>query len=312
MKNMDDQDFLNVEDPRLEGARYASGDLSDCQEDDYVGGVVSEEDKYGGSMASLDNLGLESDLEGNYSLSSEEKPLAVDESEENDENDLDESDFSQEFTSDLDINSSEFSSELDSVDFDSLNLLNSDDDIKHGLNNEEENESNFFSSSKQPDDTFSDLETAQLDKNEKIETSILDEEVRQDDYEEDVWDSEDFTSSDTLSDFKEDGLADVEFPSFENKESFSSSQSSLGIDLFGDIPIEVSVELGRTKMSLKDVLNLTEGYIVTLDHLVGEPLDLFVNGQIVAKGEVVALDNNYGLRVTEVIVSKSLHSKQRG
>ena len=67
----------------------------------------------------------------------------------------------------------------------------------------------------------------------------------------------------------------------------------------------VSVELGRSQISLKEVLDLSEGSIVELQRLVGEPLDLVVNGQIIAQGEVVAIDNNYGLRITNVIARSS-------
>lgn len=70
--------------------------------------------------------------------------------------------------------------------------------------------------------------------------------------------------------------------------------------VFSNIPVNVSVELGRAKVSLKEVFELTEGAIIELERLVGEPLDLVVNGQIVARGEVVAVDNNYGFRVTTV------------
>lgn len=61
------------------------------------------------------------------------------------------------------------------------------------------------------------------------------------------------------------------------------------------------MELGRSHVSLKEVFELSEGSIIELERLVGEPLDLVVNGQVVAQGEVVAIDNNYGLRVTNVI-----------
>jgi flagellar motor switch protein FliN/FliY len=65
--------------------------------------------------------------------------------------------------------------------------------------------------------------------------------------------------------------------------------------------VNLSVELGRSQISLKEVFELTEGSIIELERLVGEPLDLVVNGQIVAQGEVVAIDNNYGLRVTNIV-----------
>lgn len=70
----------------------------------------------------------------------------------------------------------------------------------------------------------------------------------------------------------------------------------------GDIPVQVTVELGRTQMTLRDVLDLQEGSIIELDRLAGEPLDLKVGGQTIAQGEVVAVDGYYGLRITNVIV----------
>jgi len=72
----------------------------------------------------------------------------------------------------------------------------------------------------------------------------------------------------------------------------------------GDIPVEVSVELGRTHMSLKEILDLKEGSIIELDRLAGEPLDLKVSGQLVAQGEVIAIDDYYGLKISNVLLNK--------
>ena len=65
-----------------------------------------------------------------------------------------------------------------------------------------------------------------------------------------------------------------------------------------EIPIQVSVELGHAKLTLREIVELAEGSIIELDRLAGEPLDLKVGGQLVAQGEVVAVDDNYGLRIT--------------
>ena len=70
---------------------------------------------------------------------------------------------------------------------------------------------------------------------------------------------------------------------------------------FSNIPVKISAELGRSQLSLKDVYDLSEGSIVELERLVGEPLDLVINGQAIAQGEVVAVDNKYGLRITNLI-----------
>ena len=70
--------------------------------------------------------------------------------------------------------------------------------------------------------------------------------------------------------------------------------------MLADIPIEATVELGRAKITLREVLELSEGSIISLDRIAGEPLDIKVGGQTVAVGEVVAVDDCYGIRITEV------------
>ncbi len=70
--------------------------------------------------------------------------------------------------------------------------------------------------------------------------------------------------------------------------------------LLADIPIEATVELGRTKLTLREILELAEGSIISLDKFAGEPLEVKVGGQTVAIGEVVAVDDSYGIRITEV------------
>jgi flagellar motor switch protein FliN/FliY len=70
-----------------------------------------------------------------------------------------------------------------------------------------------------------------------------------------------------------------------------------------DIPLEVSVELGRTRLLIRDILELGPGSIIELDKIAGEPVDLFANGMLVARGEVVVIDDNFGVRVTEIITA---------
>ncbi len=74
-----------------------------------------------------------------------------------------------------------------------------------------------------------------------------------------------------------------------------------GMELIMDIPLDVTVELGRVRMLIKDVLELASGSIVELDRVAGEPVDLLVNGRLIAKGEVVVIEDNFGLRLTEII-----------
>jgi len=68
-----------------------------------------------------------------------------------------------------------------------------------------------------------------------------------------------------------------------------------------DIPLRVTVELGRTKQSIKEILELGAGSIIELDKLAGEPVDILVNEKLVAEGEVVVIDENFGVRVTDIV-----------
>ncbi len=98
-----------------------------------------------------------------------------------------------------------------------------------------------------------------------------------------------------------ENILDIDFPNIDH--AFQGDSIKTGV--FANIPVNISVELGRSSISLKEIFELTEGSIVELDRLVGEPLDLVVNGEIVAKGEVVAIDNNFGLRIKSIVSKTS-------
>ena len=68
-----------------------------------------------------------------------------------------------------------------------------------------------------------------------------------------------------------------------------------------DIPLQVAVELGRTKRSVKEILELSGGSIIEIDKLAGEPVDILVNNRLIAKGEVVVIDENFGVRITDIL-----------
>jgi len=74
-----------------------------------------------------------------------------------------------------------------------------------------------------------------------------------------------------------------------------------GLDLLHDVEMEISAELGRTRMSVRELLSLIPGAVVELDRAAGSPADLLVNGRLIARGEVVVVDENFGLRITEII-----------
>ncbi len=75
------------------------------------------------------------------------------------------------------------------------------------------------------------------------------------------------------------------------------------IDLIADIPVRVTVELGRTRKNISDILNMTPGSVIELDKMAGEPVDVLVNSKLIAKGEVVVIDENFGVRITEIVSS---------
>ena len=81
----------------------------------------------------------------------------------------------------------------------------------------------------------------------------------------------------------------------------NAMQSQENIGLIRDVPLEVTVELGRTSKSISDILDFAPGTIIELDKIAGEPVDVLVNGKLVAKGEVVVIEENFGVRVTEII-----------
>ena len=73
------------------------------------------------------------------------------------------------------------------------------------------------------------------------------------------------------------------------------------INLIMDVPLEVTVELGRTSKSISDILDFGPGKIIELNRIAGEPIDVLVNGKYVAKGEVVVIEESFGVRITEII-----------
>ncbi|MBO5474193.1 MAG: flagellar motor switch phosphatase FliY [Lachnospiraceae bacterium] len=91
----------------------------------------------------------------------------------------------------------------------------------------------------------------------------------------------------------------AQFQSFSN--DFNPMQSQENISLIKDVPLEVTVELGRTSKSISDILDFAPGTIIELDKIAGEPIDVLVNGKFVAKGEVVVIEESFGVRVTEII-----------
>lgn len=87
-------------------------------------------------------------------------------------------------------------------------------------------------------------------------------------------------------------------PSTSNRNEQEFDQ--LNLQLLKSIPLEIVVELGRTKKKINEVLELTNGSIVELEKIAGEPLDVYINNKLIAKGEVVVIDEHFGVRITEI------------
>ena len=97
-------------------------------------------------------------------------------------------------------------------------------------------------------------------------------------------------------------LAATDTVSFEVLEAAAGGIEGNGdLSLVLDVPVELSVEVGRTTMTIRETLAIAPGSNISLDRMAGEPVDLLVNGRRIARGEVVAVDEEFGLRVTEVI-----------
>ncbi len=79
------------------------------------------------------------------------------------------------------------------------------------------------------------------------------------------------------------------------------SQPERGLEFLYDVPLQISVEVGRSKILLKDLLKMGEGYVIELDKLAGDPLDLYVNSRLIAKGEAVMVGDKFGIRLTDVV-----------
>lgn len=92
-----------------------------------------------------------------------------------------------------------------------------------------------------------------------------------------------------------------DFKELENDIKQREDDRSKGIDFLLDIPLTFKVELGRTKMLIKDLLQLGQGSVIELDKLAGEPMEILVNDRLIAKGEVVVVNEKFGIRVTDIL-----------
>ncbi len=94
----------------------------------------------------------------------------------------------------------------------------------------------------------------------------------------------------------------AEFPELEKSgQTASEDNEDLNLDVILDVPVTISMEIGRTRINIRNLLQLNQGSVVELDRFAGEPMDVLVNGTLIAHGEVVVVNDKFGIRLTDVI-----------
>lgn len=96
-------------------------------------------------------------------------------------------------------------------------------------------------------------------------------------------------------------VADAEFPDLSKEEHLSEEHFKRELDFILDIPLDISVELGRTKLIINELLQLGQGSVIELNKLAGELLEIYVNGKLLARGEAVVVNEKFGVRLTDII-----------
>ena len=99
----------------------------------------------------------------------------------------------------------------------------------------------------------------------------------------------------------EEEVTQTKEPGFEELVQERGNGAMREIDFLLDIPLEISVELGRTRMLIKDLLQLGQGSVVELEKLAGEPMEILINRKLVARGEVVVVNEKFGVRLTDIV-----------
>lgn len=101
-------------------------------------------------------------------------------------------------------------------------------------------------------------------------------------------------------------VKEIRVPKFSSDNENVSSNPSKNLDLIMNVPLNVSIEIGKTKRKIKDVMSFASGYVLELEKQLGAPVDIVVNGQLIARGDVVVIDENFAIRITEIVSTSSL------
>ena len=110
-----------------------------------------------------------------------------------------------------------------------------------------------------------------------------------------------------------ESVAPATFANFAPTAAGAAAGAGNDINMILDIPVQLTVELGRTKIPIKNILQLAQGSVVELDALAGEPMDVLVNGYLIAQGEVVVVNDKFGIRLTDIVTpSERMRRLSRG
>ena len=103
----------------------------------------------------------------------------------------------------------------------------------------------------------------------------------------------------------------AQFPNFSNQGSIGGISLLQGnMDLLMDVPLSVTVEIGKTRRKMRDIMEFTQGTVIDLEKQAGAPVDIVVNGHLIARGDVVVIDDNFGVRITEIVGNNGFVSKE--
>ncbi|MCX7082009.1 MAG: flagellar motor switch protein FliN [Methylococcales bacterium] len=104
-----------------------------------------------------------------------------------------------------------------------------------------------------------------------------------------------------VDEIKATAFEEVDIATEQTTPSSEPSNDELNLDVILDVPVTLSMEIGRTQINIRNLLQLNQGSVVELDRFAGEPLDILVNGTLIAHGEVVVINDKFGIRITDVI-----------
>lgn len=109
------------------------------------------------------------------------------------------------------------------------------------------------------------------------------------------------SDKESIDDLWGDAMSEQQAADNSSTKEVQVTNFSEDLNLILDIPVKMTVELGRTKMTIKELLRLSQGSVVSLEGLAGEPLDILINGYLIAQGEVVVVSDKFGVRITDII-----------